>query len=53
MKSYQNEIFGPVLQVIEVNEFSEAISIINNNEFGNDVAFLPVSGENARIFQKR
>ena len=53
MKSYQNEIFGPVLQVIEVNEFSEAISIINNNEFGNGCCIFTSSGENARIFSEK
>ncbi len=52
MKSYQNEIFGPVLQVIEVNEFSEAISIINNNEFGNGCCIFTSNGENARIFSE-
>ena len=53
MKSYQNEIFGPVLQVIQVNEFSEAISIINNNEFGNGCCIFTSSGENARIFSEK
>ena len=53
MKSYQNEIFGPVLQVIEVNDFSEAISIINNNEFGNGCCIFTSSGENARIFSEK
>ena len=35
MKSYENEIFGPVLQIIEVNSMDEALKIINENKFGN------------------
>ena len=35
MKSYKNEIFGPVLQIIEMDQLSEGIKIINDNNFGN------------------
>ena len=31
MTSYQNEIFGPVLQIIEVENMENAIEIINEN----------------------
>ena len=32
MQSYKNEIFGPVLQVMEMKDLSEGIRIINNND---------------------
>ena len=53
MESYQNEIFGPVLQVMEVNHVSEAIRLINNNKFGNGCCIFTSSGENARIFSEQ
>ena len=34
MQSYKNEIFGPVLQIMEMNKLSEGIKIINQNKFG-------------------
>ncbi len=52
MISYQNEIFGPVLQVIEVKEISEAIKLINNNKFGNGCCVFTSSGEKARSFSE-
>ena len=52
MKSYQNEIFGPVLQIMEVNKLSDAINLINNNRFGNDVVFLQEMENKQGYFQK-
>ena len=52
MRSYQNEIFGPVLQIIEVNKLSEAIKIINDNRFGNGCCIFTRSGEQARSFSE-
>ena len=52
MKSYQNEIFGPVLQIMEVNKLSDAINLINNNRFGNGCCIFTRNGEQAGHFQK-
>ena len=52
MRSYQNEIFGPVLQIIEVNKLSDAIKIINDNRFGNGCCIFTRSGEQARSFSE-
>ena len=52
MKSYQNEIFGPVLQIMEVNKLSDAINLINNNRFGNGCCIFTRSGEQARTFSE-
>ena len=52
MKSYQNEIFGPVLQVMEVNKLSDAVKLINNNRFGNGCCIFTRNGEQARTFSE-
>ncbi len=52
MKSYQNEIFGPVLQIIEVKKLSDAIKLINNNKFGNGCCIFTRSGEQAKSFSE-
>ena len=53
MESYQNEIFGPVLQIIEIKDFNEGISIINNNRFGNGCCIFTSSGEKSRNFYSK
>ena len=50
MKSYKNEIFGPVLQVIEIENINEGIKIINENEFGNGCCIFTSNGQYARKF---
>ena len=52
MRSYQNEIFGRVLQIIEVNKLSDAIKLINNNRFGNGCCVFTRNGEQARTFSE-
>ena len=52
MKSYENEIFGPVLQIIEVNSMDEALKIINENKFGNGCCIFTSSGEKLENFHK-
>ena len=53
MKSYKNEIFGPVLQIIEMNQLSEGIKIINDNNFGNGCCIFTSDGHNARTFAEK
>ncbi len=53
MQSYKNEIFGPVLQIIEVEKVSEAINLINNNKFGNGCCIFTGNGEEARNFSQQ
>ena len=50
MKSYENEIFGPVLQIMEVETMDDAVKIINNNKFGNGCCVFTSNGEKARTF---
>ncbi len=51
MKVYDDEIFGPVLSVVRVDTFEEAIQLTNENEFGNGVAIFTRDGGAARQFE--
>ena len=42
MECYQDEIFGPVLSVVRVDTFREAIDLINSNPFGNGTAIFKI-----------
>jgi malonate-semialdehyde dehydrogenase (acetylating)/methylmalonate-semialdehyde dehydrogenase len=50
MTSYQQEIFGPVLQVIRVKTMQEAMTLIDNHEYGNGTCIFTRDGEAARYF---
>ena len=50
MQSYQEEIFGPVLQVMRVNSMEEAMQLINDHEYGNGTCIFTRDGEAARYF---
>ena len=51
MKVYQDEIFGPVLSVVRVNSYEEAVELINANRFGNGTAVFTRDGGTARQFE--
>ena len=53
MKIYNEEIFGPVLSIVRVKDFEEAIKIINNHEYGNGVSIFTRDGDAARSFSSR
>ena len=46
-----DEIFGPVLSVVRVNTYDEALRIINENPYGNGAAIFTRDGGAARQFQ--
>jgi malonate-semialdehyde dehydrogenase (acetylating)/methylmalonate-semialdehyde dehydrogenase len=48
---YKEEVFGPVLCVMEAATLDDAIKIINNNPYGNGTAIFTRSGPCARHFQ--
>ncbi|SPL72397.1 CoA-acylating methylmalonate-semialdehyde dehydrogenase [Acinetobacter stercoris] len=50
MVSYQQEIFGPVLQILRVNTMQEAMDLINEHEYGNGTCIYTRDGEAARYF---
>ncbi|GAA1079505.1 CoA-acylating methylmalonate-semialdehyde dehydrogenase [Tsukamurella strandjordii] len=51
--AYRDEIFGPVLSVIRVSGFAEAIEIINASPYGNGTAIFTNDGGAARRFQRQ
>jgi malonate-semialdehyde dehydrogenase (acetylating)/methylmalonate-semialdehyde dehydrogenase len=51
MDSYKNEIFGPVLEVIRVPTYSDAVKLVNDNPYGNGTAIFTRDGGAARQFQ--
>jgi malonate-semialdehyde dehydrogenase (acetylating) / methylmalonate-semialdehyde dehydrogenase len=51
MKIYTTEIFGPVMVIVGVNNLDEAITLVNNNPFGNGTGIFTQSGAAARKFQ--
>lgn len=50
MQCYKEEIFGPVLVVLEVDTLDEAISIVNKNPYGNGTAIFTTNGAVARKY---
>ena len=50
MKTYQEEIFGPVLQIARAKDFNEAISLPSTHSYGNGVAIFTRDGDAAREF---
>lgn len=53
MQSYQDEIFGPVLQITRAKNFDEAIALPNKHQYGNGVAIYTRDGDAAREFASR
>jgi malonate-semialdehyde dehydrogenase (acetylating)/methylmalonate-semialdehyde dehydrogenase len=53
MQVYTQEIFGPVLVVLEVETLDEAIALVNANPYGNGVGLFTQSGAAARKFQSQ
>ncbi|MFS9599380.1 aldehyde dehydrogenase family protein, partial [Klebsiella variicola] len=53
MSIYREEIFGPVLACVRVNDFGEAIKLVNDHEFGNGVSCFTRDGNIAREFARR
>jgi malonate-semialdehyde dehydrogenase (acetylating)/methylmalonate-semialdehyde dehydrogenase len=50
MKIYQDEIFGPVLCVMRVENMQEAMDLIDAHEYGNGTCIFTRDGEAARYF---
>jgi malonate-semialdehyde dehydrogenase (acetylating)/methylmalonate-semialdehyde dehydrogenase len=53
MRIYQEEIFGPVLCVLRVNTYDEAVDLINAHVYGNGVSIFTRDGDAARNFVQR
>ena len=53
MRIYKEEIFGPVLCVVRVESFDDAVNLINAHEFANGVSVFTRDGDAARTFVER
>ena len=51
MSVYTDEIFGPVLSVVRVESYDEALRLVNDNPYGNGTAIFTNDGGAARRFQ--
>jgi len=51
-KTYEEEIFGPVLQIVRAENFEEATSLPSEHQYGNGVAIFTRNGAVAREFSK-
>jgi malonate-semialdehyde dehydrogenase (acetylating)/methylmalonate-semialdehyde dehydrogenase len=52
MEIYTQEIFGPVLCVVRVSSYEEALRLVNSNEYGNGTAIFTNDGGAARRFEQ-
>ena len=52
MACYRDEIFGPVLCVVRVENFDDAVALVNANPYGNGVAIFTRDGNAARLFSR-
>jgi len=50
MKTYNEEIFGPVLQIVRTESFEEAVALPSKHQYGNGVAIFTRNGRAAREF---
>jgi len=53
MTIYKEEIFGPVLSIVRVPDFTAAVDLINAHEFGNGVSLFTRDGDSAREFSSQ
>jgi malonate-semialdehyde dehydrogenase (acetylating) / methylmalonate-semialdehyde dehydrogenase len=51
MSIYTDEIFGPVLSVVRVASYAEALDLVNANPYGNGTALFTHDGGAARRFE--
>ncbi len=53
MRIYGEEIFGPVLSIVRVPDFEQALHLVNDHEYGNGTAIFTRDGDAAREFTSR
>ncbi|MDP9443313.1 MAG: CoA-acylating methylmalonate-semialdehyde dehydrogenase [Actinomycetota bacterium] len=51
MSIYDDEVFGPVLSVIRVSSYDDALTLVNRNPYGNGTAIFTNDGGAARRYQ--
>lgn len=53
MSIYQQEIFGPVLVVVRVTDFEQAVALVNRHQYGNGTAIFTRDGFIAHDYAER
>lgn len=53
MKTYHEEIFGPVLQIVRADTFEDAVHLASEHQYGNGVSIFTQNGRAAREFADR
>lgn len=53
MRIYREEIFGPVLCVVRVDDFDAALQLVNDHEYGNGTAIFTRDGDTARTYSSQ
>lgn len=53
MSIYQQEIFGPVLVLVRVDDFEQALDLVNRHQYGNGTAIFTRDGFSAREYANR
>lgn len=51
MRVYDDEVFGPVLSIVRMDTYDDAVALVNANPYGNGVAVFTRDGGVARRFQ--
>jgi malonate-semialdehyde dehydrogenase (acetylating)/methylmalonate-semialdehyde dehydrogenase len=52
MAIYKEEIFGPVLSIVRVKDYIDAVTLINSHEYANGTAIFTNDGRTARNFAR-
>lgn len=52
MTIYTDEIFGPVLSIVRVDDYQTALKLINDHEYGNGTSIYTRDGDTARHFTR-
>src|SRR5690606_37608792 len=50
MRIYREEVFGPVLAIVRVPSYEDALQLVNAHEFGNGTAIFTRDGDAARDY---
>lgn len=51
MVCYEEEVFGPVMQIVRLDNLNDAIAFVNANKWGNGSSIFTKNGHSARKFQ--
>ena len=53
MSIYEQEIFGPVLSIVRVDDLDQALDLVNSHQYGNGTAIFTREGFTARAYASR